>query len=582
VFVGDDTQLAGGLASRFAAAGVDTQRAATPESLAATLPGLPDGSAVIVIPPAGHPGEPVGDVATRSAWLLTSVAQQLAAHGPAAGTRLWCVTCGVRESADHAALGQAPLWGLGRVIASEHPEIWGGVVDLEAEHPDAAADSLLGMLAGRPDEDIVVVRDGIEMVPRLAALQDEATRPRLECRADGTYLITGGLGALGLEVAKWLASRGARRLVLVSRRGLPPREHWHEVTDAATLRQIESVQELEAAGVAVRALAMDITNRDEAAKMLSPDELGLTPVRGVVHAAGVLDNQMVRDVGRGSLRDVMRPKVEGAWVLHELFPPGSLDFLVLFSSCGMLLGLTGQASYACGNAFLDALASHRRAGGHTDTISFGWTSWRGLGMSTSSAVIDAELADRGTADISMTDAFACWELAERYDHGYFAVLRLIPEEPGAPRLPVLSELSAPGAQDGQEVSGESTAAWSQMSPAELRDYVDGEVRRAVAAEMKMAPADLDGRRPLAEMGLDSVMTLVIRRRLERLFRLRLPATLLWECPTAAAVARNLSERLIDDDDGGPVPDSAAAAPATAASPGNEQASVTGSPEITVG
>jgi 6-methylsalicylic acid synthase len=254
----------------------------------------------------------------------------------------------------------------------------------------------------------------------------------------------------------------------------------------------------------------------------------------------------VQDVDEESLRTVMRPKVEGAWVLHELFPPGSIDFLVLFSSCGLLLGLTGQASYASGNAFLDALASHRSAGGHTDTVSFGWTSWRGLGMSTSSAVIDAELANLGTASISATEAFRCWEFADGYERTYFAVLRTVPLEPGMPRLPLLSERSAPDRQDELGATADAEASWSALHPDDLRDYLVGEVCRQVAAELKSAPAELDARRPLAELGLDSVMTVVIRRRLEKLFRLRLPATLLWECPTAAAVAAYLAARLIDD------------------------------------
>jgi 6-methylsalicylic acid synthase len=535
--VGDDA----GLADRFAAAGVRTLTYDAPERLDAARDQLVPGSVVLASPAAIHDGETVYDAAARAAWLVTRTARWLATAGLATSPRLWCLTRGVLESVDTAALGQAPLWGLGRVVAGEHPEFWGGLVDVPAEFPDDAVDPLLRAMAASPGEDVIVVRDGAPRVARLTAVERSMERPPTECRPDGTYLVTGGLGVLGLEVARWLAGRGARRLVLAGRHALPAREAWGGVTDDETRRQIEAVRALEALGVTVRTVALDVANRDEVAKLLSPDELGLPPVRGIVHAAGVLDNRMLGDVDEESLRTVMRPKVAGAWVLHELFPPGSLDFFVLFSSCGLLLGLTGQTTYASANAFMDALAAHRRVGGHSDTVSFGWTSWRGLGMSTSSAVIDAELATHGTADITAAEAFRCWEFAERHDAAYVAVLRTIPLEPGASRLPLLSELAV--AEAAEPRSGTGDAEWRSLPPDELRAYVVEEVRRHVAGEMKLTPGELDIRRPLAELGLDSVMTVVIRRRLERSFHLSLPATLLWQHPSAGAIGEFIAGQL---------------------------------------
>ena len=188
------------------------------------------------------------------------------------------------------------------------------------------------------------------------------------CRPEGTYVVTGGTGALGLSIAQWLAGRGARRIVLVGRRAALSREGR------------EARRALEAAGVTVR----PARRRRRATAGGWPgcwrrDELGLTRVRGVVHAAGVVDNRFIGELDEPSLRDVMGPKVLGATVLHELFPPGTLDFFVLFSSAGQLLHLPGQAAYAAANAFLDGLARHRRVGGHRETLALAWTSWRGLG-----------------------------------------------------------------------------------------------------------------------------------------------------------------------------------------------------------
>jgi 6-methylsalicylic acid synthase len=262
-------------------------------------------------------------------------------------------------------------------------------------------------------------------------------------------------------------------------------------------------------------------------------------VRGVVHAAGVLDNRALRDLDEASLQAVLRPKVRGAMVLHELFPPGSVDFFVLFSSCGQLLGLPGQASYAAANAFLDGLAAHRQHNGDRGAVSFGWTSWRGLGMSTSSAVIDAELAARGTASITADEAFAAWEFTQRLGLGYAAVLRTTAQEPGQRRLGILAELSAE--LSAEQPSPGGTAPWLELTGEELHGFFTEEVRAQVVAETKLAAAEVDPRRPLVEMGLDSVMTVRIRRGLERRFALPLPATLFWDRPTIDAVAQLLAE-----------------------------------------
>ncbi|WP_406327573.1 type I polyketide synthase [Streptomyces sp. NBC_00203] len=535
VLVGDDRDLVKRLSRRLVAESVPHRIAAAPEELREGE--LSDDHTVVVVPAPGLPDEPVGKASLRASWLLARTARRLArAPRP---PRLWCVTQGVRESTAEASLAHGPLWGLGRIIAGEHPDLWGGIVDIGSSPRDIAG--LVDLLGTAHGEDILAVRDGRPEMARLALLEGEPVRPPMTCRPDGTYLVTGGLGALGLEVAHWLAGRGARRIVLSGRRSLPPRDQWDEITDPRVLAQVEAVRSIERLGTTVVTVALDVSDADAAEKLLSPTALGLPPIRGVVHAAGVLDDGPLRSLDEDSLRMVLRPKAEGAWVLHGLFPPGSLDFLVLFSSCGQLLGLPGQSSYAAGNAFLDALAAHRRAAGDNGTVSFGWTSWRGLGMSTSSEVIDAELAAHGTADVTAVEAFASWELAERYGLGYAAVLRTLPLEPGQRRPPLLSELPS-DAPEGQDVE-ETEAPWAGLAGDELRTFLTSEVRRQVAAETRLAASEVDPHRALAEMGLDSVMTVRIRRGLERQFRMPLPATLFWDRPTVHAVADLLAQRV---------------------------------------
>lgn len=501
--------------------------------------------AVVVVPAAGGDDESV----SRAAWLLAGTAQRLAGAGVRGPARLWCVTQGVWEGTDPRALGHGPLWGLGRVIGGEYPHLWGGTIDIGQSDDDLAG--LVEVMRTVRGEDVVVLRGAAASVARLRPLRRDPVRPPLTCRPEATYLITGGLGVLGLASAHHLVDRGARRIVLAARRAMPPRDTWDELTDRVQRSTVDKIRGLERLGVTVVTVAVDIADGPAAAAALSPAALGLPPIRGVVHAAGVLDNRLLRTLDEQSLRTVLRPKVAGSLVLHALFPPGAVDFFVLYSSCGQLLGLPGQASYAAGNAFLDALAAHRRAIGDTAAASYGWTSWRGLGMSTSSAVIDAELAARGTADISLTEALQAWDLAERCDLGYAAVLRTIPLEPGQQRSPLLSELSAESRPDlldrspadpGDPGAGESPP-WLGLDPPSLRVFLTEEICRQVATETMLPPAEVDPRRPLIEMGVDSVMTVRIRRGLERRFRLALPPTLFWDRPTVDAVASLLAERV---------------------------------------
>ncbi|NSC19717.1 acyltransferase domain-containing protein [Streptomyces albus subsp. chlorinus] len=527
-------------------------------------PGLPDSAALpdalLLLSPPADPGEDP-DAPDHAALDLIETVQRLADQDSGASTRMWCLTFGVREAAQRTALTQAPLWGIGRVCSTEHPEVWGGVIDLPTtpENTDIAA--ILPLLQHPGAEEVVSVREGRCETVRLRAAHAApaegaepdtgsapqpvaGTGPEITCSPDGTYLVTGGLGALGLRVAHWLAGRGARRLLLLSRRGLPPREHWDDLSKDSDVQAVKSIRDLEAAGVTVRILAADVADREALSAQLAPHRLQMPPVRGIVHAAGVTDNRWLRDCDEASLRAVTRPKVLGGLVLHELFPPGSLDFFVLFSSAGQLLDLPGQALYAAANVFLDALAHHRRAAGADDTVSMAWTSWRGLGMSTSSEAIDAELEARGTADITPEDAFAAWNIASGSAAPHMAVLRLLPGSAREDRPAVLSELQAP-APEGEEANGESGAQeqWGQLSARELPAVLLDHVSSALAAVLGTPDAGIDPHRPLSEMGVDSIMTVSLRRRLQQLTGILLPPTLLWNQPTATAIAGFLAERL---------------------------------------
>ncbi|WP_447009210.1 type I polyketide synthase [Saccharothrix hoggarensis] len=507
--------------------------------------------AVVLVPPLAGEGESLETATEQTSWTLIRTVQRLsefAANAPenVAPQRLWVVTRGVRDAVDARSLAHGPLWGIGRIIAGEHPALWGGVVDVPELGPDTGAE-LLDLLRGAAgEEDVISLTSRGAQAARLGSIERTPDGTPLDCSPSGTVLITGGLGALGLEVARWLVGRGARRLLLAGRRGLPPRADWDTVTDPELRRQIDGVLGLEALGVTVNAVALDITDPEQTAAALRPGALGLPPITGVVHAAGVVNNALVDKVDLDGLREVLAPKVDGALTLHRLFPPGKLDFFVLFSSCGQFARLTGQTSYAAANSFLDALAAHRNSGGHTETVSLGWTSWRGVGLSADIATTMVEANSRGLEAVSVSEAFRAWAFGDRYQASYQAVLRLLPLPSTMTKVPMLRDLTAPDSVEGEAGQGVAVDI-AGLSAEDARERVTADVREQVAAELNLDPADIGLKRPLVELGVDSVMTVALRVRMQRRYGLDLPPTILWAKPTVAALAGHVLESLTAED-----------------------------------
>ena len=529
------SELAGALRER----GMRCTRARTPDQLPDELPDEP-GVVVVVPDPAPAAGD-AAEQAERNVWLLARAAQKLAAaavrgerdgHRTPTRWRLWCLTEGVRDGQD-TALGHAPLWGASRIIAGEHPEIWGGIVDI-APGVARAGERLLALVGTAGKEDVIALDAGGASAARLVPAEGAAVRDELTCRADGTYLITGGLGALGLQVARWLVDRGATRLILAGRHGLPARPDWPAVTDESTRQRIAAVHTLEGLGATVRVLALDIADAEQVAAALQAAAAELPPIRGVVHAAGVATDALLAEITPESLHAAMRAKTHGALTLHRLFPPGSVDFFVLFSSSGQFARITGQTGYAAANSFLDGLAALRRKDGHDETVSLGWMSWRGTGMAAALTAATIEANARGLDAIAPAEAFEAWRCASRMGQGYLAVLRPCAIPGGIEPPPVLTELAA--------VHDRSGAA---DEPLTRPEPTPEDVGRQVAEVLRLPLDELETRRPLTELGIDSVMTVSLRIALQRRYGIEVPPTILWNRPTIGAISGYLFERLAD-------------------------------------
>ncbi|WP_043848249.1 type I polyketide synthase [Amycolatopsis keratiniphila] len=472
--------------------------------------------------------------------LLARTAQALLSRGEGTA-RLWAVTAGARECRDDRALSQRPLWGAGRVIASEHPDLWGGTVDLGAEGTDEAIGRLLRLLHHPPAEDWVALDGPAPEAARMVPVSGIAPAP-LRCAPDGTYVVTGGLGALGLEAARYLVAHGARRLVLIGRRGLPERGLWAEQTDPAIRHAIDVITSLEQLGVTVQPYSLDIADPDAARILTRADALGLPPVRGIVHAAGVFSGGVIDELDETSIHTNLHAKAAGAYVLHELFPPGTLDFLVFFSSTAPLVVLPGCTAYAGANSFLDALAHYRRAQA-PDTKALAWTAWRNTGMGASFGALEQDAMDsQGFGDITVVEALRAWEYADAMDAAQAIIVRPT-QLPDMQRRPIFEHVKSPKSVELKDDSP-AGAALRSADPETLAVTIVEEITRHIAEETGLPGERIEDNVPFADLGLDSVMAIAIRSRLQRSIELDLPITVLWTNPTPAALARHLTERLV--------------------------------------
>jgi 6-methylsalicylic acid synthase len=500
--------------------------------------------AIVYLPRGVGSIEDVPRAALQTTDQLLQITKHAAKH--LAQGKVFVITTDVFESSSATALSHAPLRGLSRIIASELPDLWGAMIDLES--PDFP----ISIMKYVRDQDIVRMIDGVPRTSRLRSLTRETLRRKNDTttilpKPEGTYVITGGLGALGFEVAEFLVSKGARRLVLLSRRALPPRSQWPNASKEAMLT-IQRILALEAAGATVYAVSLDITNNtasDELLKCL--EDLQLPPVLGVVHAAGVLENELVLETTREAFARVLDPKVSGAMALHQAFPPKNLDFFVLFSSCGQLFGFPGQSSYASGNAFLDGLAAHRRGLGD-NSVSMLWTSWRGAGMASSTEFISAELESRGITDITAEDAFRAWEHLDKYDVDHAVVLRSSVFDAGE-QLPteVLANIAVRRsvAENTEQKSTEAseTSGIPTQSP-ELDVFLLEKIRTCVANVLMLDGADdVEPHAALSDLGLDSVMTVALRKQLQSTLHVKVPPTLTWSHPTSKHLVGWFKEKL---------------------------------------
>ncbi|MFB7864118.1 SDR family NAD(P)-dependent oxidoreductase [Streptomyces sp. NPDC056069] len=484
-----------------------------------------------------------GDSPAASHGLLVSVATVQAVVDVGLATRLWFLTTGavaVAGPEELTALDQAPLWGVAVGTALDHPDVWGGIVDLPVAFGEADVEALCRVLAAGT-EDQAAVRGGTAYGRRLrhALVADPiaaAWRPR------GTVLVTGGTGGVGGEVARWLAANGAEHIVLASRRGGASPE-------AAAL-----AEELTAAGTPVTLAACDATDADALRRLVDAVPAD-RPLTAVVHAAGQSQRLApLTELSTEEFVDVIRAKVAGASALDEAVGDRPLDAFVVFSSGASVWGSVNQTAYSTGNAFLDAFVQDRRRRGRPATA----MAWGPL----DTGMLDAEAADymRRIGAPPMVTATALTALRHAggaapvhqvvaaFDWERFApTFTLARPRPLLAALPEVRAALGGGQAGGEGGASELGHRLASLPPAGQLNAVLDVVRTQVAAVLAYAdPSTLSLDRPFADLGFDSLAAVELRGGLGKVTGLDLPSTLAFDFASPATLAEHLRSRLCPD------------------------------------
>lgn len=455
--------------------------------------------------------------------------------------RLWIVTSSTQSvtGREDLSLWQTPLWGLAQTLRYEHPELPTACVDLggraaQTEAIDLAA--LLGAdLAGVPTtEDQWALRPEGRFVARLRRRTlPPALPPAL--RPDATYWISGGLGGLGLALAGWLADCGARHVTLISRRGLT-REAQHK-----------AVASLMAGGLAVQVAVVDVAQEPALRTLLAQQQDAGLPLAGVFHAAAVLDDAVLLQQDADRLRRVLHGKALGALALHRVTRAVPLDCFVLYASAASLIGSPGQANYAAANAFLDGLARLRQSMG-LPALSISWGAFAGVGLAAALDIRGGRLAQRGLGPLSVDVGH---QILARALAAGISTLGAVPLDlrqwtesyPTLAGWPLLSLLQAeqPGA-DTFDRAPLRQAVLGSPPTEQLRTLLNI-LQAQLVTLLRVPPERIGPASNLIQLGLDSLIGLELRNRLEAGLGLRLSATLAWTYPQLDALAEFLVDEL---------------------------------------
>ncbi|ADO72607.1 type I polyketide synthase [Stigmatella aurantiaca] len=487
-------------------------------------------------------GPDVSRDALRHSTRVLELAQALVRGSKGRTASLWLVTRGaqaVTEGEPLAGLSGSALWGLGKAITREHPELHCRRVDLDPGSSPYELEQLAGEILGESSEDEIALRGDTRRVARLARshrLRSPGGETSASLRPDATYVVTGGLGGLGLAVAERLAEKGARHLVLIGRS--EPGAEARSRLAALTAR-----------GVEVQSLQCDVSVSSDLERAMSEIGGRLPPIRGVVHSAAVIDDGLLIQMTPERFARVFAAKVFGGWNLHHVLQGVELDFFVLFSSASSLIGSSGQANYVAANAFLDGLAHLRRSAG-LPGLSLNWGAWAEIGVA-AEAQLQRRMEQLGFGVIPPADGLQLFEQALGLG-GQLGILpvdwAMLGRRGSSPLFEAFIEKAAPAESGGIRRKLEPLSAEGQR--AALRAHV-GELVNGVLGR---PPAEaLDPNQGFFALGMDSLMSVELRNVLQRSLGASLPATVAFDNPNVNELVNYLAAEVLGlkDDEAAP-------------------------------
>ncbi|MBE9049171.1 alpha/beta fold hydrolase [Nostocales cyanobacterium LEGE 11386] len=474
-------------------------------------------------------------------WTCGSVLyllQSLVKRNQSTSPQIWLVTRGAMPvNSDIAlAVNQASLWGLGKVLADEHPEFWGGMLDLDPAAPTDEVGTLLTEIGNSQRENNLAFREEKRYALRLVrSYQSELQE--LSLRADSTYLITGGLGALGLKVAQWMVEQGARNLVLIGRR-----EASSEVR--ATLNQLQE------AGAQIQVTQADVSSQESMRQVLQELQASMPPLRGIIHTAGIISDGVLIRQNWEQFNQVLEPKIKGAWNLHTLTQDISLDFFVLFSSATSFLGSPGQGNYATANFFLDALAHYRKMQG-LPALSINWGPWAEVGMTARMSSRDqSRLAAKGLNAMTTEQGLQVLQHVLQCRFAQVGVFSIrwsdwFKQYPVSHRPPYFLEIASEIKQAVPEVekAQQETIIFEQLIEApsdERKAIITSYLQQQISEVLQLDSSQIQVFDNLVEIGMDSLMVMETINHLQQNLKLMLYPREFYERPKIEALGKYLT------------------------------------------
>ncbi|MDJ0733380.1 MAG: amino acid adenylation domain-containing protein [Nostocaceae cyanobacterium] len=455
---------------------------------------------------------------------------------------LWLVTQGTQLIADYPVTGvaQSPLWGMGKAIAVEHPEFNCVRLDLGDCTTEGQVNVLWSEIKhswGCEDiEDQIAWRDNKRYVPRLSRYHgSEANRKSLGIREDGSYLITGGLGDIGLRVASWLVEKGAKNLVLLGR---------SQPKAAASAK----LAEMEQLGVQVEVVQADVSDSEQLTSVFKQIHQTLPPLRGIIHAAGTTDDGILQHLNWQKFAKVLQPKMQGSWNLHCLSADLDLDFFVVFSSIASLLGSAGHGNYVAANSFLDSFAGYRQSKG-LSALSVNWAVWSKIGLASRNLQVLDRLQNSGIGAITAKQGLQVLEklLAEQPTNvGFVPINWSLFEEESWSDSAFFKDLKQASAQlSPQPKKLTIRQQLAQIPIGEGRKRLSTHVCSLIAKTLGLKSAEkLDKSARLIDWGLDSLMSIELRNHLQSSLECSLRSTLFFDYPTTEALVEYLASQVL--------------------------------------